>query len=102
MVETLGAKRKERIKASRVETGEIINGCILTMCVFVGSVVSNSLQPLNCLPGSSIHGIFQARILEWAAISYSSGCPHPVTEPVSLAPPALVGGFYHCTTWETL
>ena len=55
MVETLGAKRKERIKASRVNSGEIINGCILTTCVFVGSVVTNSLQPLNCLPGSSIH-----------------------------------------------
>ena len=25
------------------------------------------------LPGSSIHGIFQARVLEWAAISYSRG-----------------------------
>ena len=25
------------------------------------------------LPGSAIHGIFQARILEWAAISFSSG-----------------------------
>ena len=23
------------------------------------------------LPGSSVHGIFQARILEWAAISFS-------------------------------
>ena len=31
------------------------------------SVNSNSLQP----NGSSIHGIFQARILEWAAISFS-------------------------------
>ena len=29
------------------------------------SVVSNSLQPHNCsLPGSSVHGILQARILE--------------------------------------
>ena len=37
------------------------------------SVVSNSLQPHDCsLPGSSIHGIFQARILEWVAISFSS------------------------------
>ena len=26
-----------------------------------------------CLPGSSIRGIFQARILEWAAISFSGG-----------------------------
>ena len=25
------------------------------------------------LPGSSIHGIFQARVLEWAAIAFSSG-----------------------------
>ena len=27
---------------------------------------------MDCsLPGSSVHGIFQARILEWVAISYS-------------------------------
>ena len=25
------------------------------------------------LPGSSVHGIFQARILEWVAISYAWG-----------------------------
>ena len=31
-------------------------------------------DPMGCsLPGSSICGIFQARILEWAAISFSSG-----------------------------
>ena len=24
-----------------------------------------------CLPGSSIHGIFQARVLEWGAIAFS-------------------------------
>ena len=29
-------------------------------------------DPMNCsLPGSSIHGIFQARVLEWDAISFS-------------------------------
>ena len=28
--------------------------------------------PMDCsLPGSSIHGIFQARVLEWAAIAFS-------------------------------
>ena len=28
--------------------------------------------PMDCsLPGSSVHGIFQARILEWVAISFS-------------------------------
>ena len=28
-------------------------------------------EPMNCsLPGSSVNGIFQARVLEWVAISY--------------------------------
>ena len=36
------------------------------------SVVSNSCDPLDCsLPGSSVHGIFQARVLEWVAIAFS-------------------------------
>ena len=31
-------------------------------------------DPMDCsLPGSSIHGILQARILEWVAISFSRG-----------------------------
>ena len=29
-------------------------------------------DPMNCsLPGSSFHGIFQARVLEWGAIAFS-------------------------------
>ena len=32
-------------------------------------------DPMDCsLPGSSIHGIFQARVLEWGAIAFSSVC----------------------------
>ena len=31
------------------------------------------LDPMDCtLPGSSIHGIFQARVLEWGAIVFST------------------------------
>ena len=31
-------------------------------------------DPMDCsLPGSSIHGIFQAKVLEWVAISFSRG-----------------------------
>ena len=34
----------------------------------------HSLRPVDySLPGSSIHRIFQARVLEWVAISFSSG-----------------------------
>ena len=32
------------------------------------------LDPVDCsLPGSSVHGIFQARVLEWGAIAFSAG-----------------------------
>ena len=34
-------------------------------------------------PGSSVHGIFQARILVWIAISSSRDLPDPRIEPVS-------------------
>ena len=38
------------------------------------SVVSNSCDSMNCsLPGFSVHGISQARILEWVAIFFSRG-----------------------------
>ena len=31
-------------------------------------------NPMDCsLPGSSVHGIFQARVLEWGAIAFSAG-----------------------------
>ena len=38
----------------------------------------NLSEPMDCsLPGSSIHGILQARILEWVAISLSRGSSQP-------------------------
>ena len=40
--------------------------CLVTSCVWL------FCNPVDCsLPGFSIHGIFQARILEWVAISFS-------------------------------
>ena len=35
------------------------------------------------LPGSSVHGILQARILEWVAIPFSRGSSQPRIEPRS-------------------
>ena len=44
------------------------------LCESSCSVVSDSLQPVDCSPpSSSVPGIFQARILEWIAISFSRG-----------------------------
>ena len=53
------------------------------------------------LLSSSTHGIFQTRILEWVAISYSEDLPHPGIERESRASPSVVGR-YHCATWEHL
>ena len=34
-------------------------------------------DPMDCsLPGSSAHGIFQARVLEWSAIAFSEKSPY--------------------------
>ena len=56
-------------------------------------VVSDSFAaPCDCsLPGSSVHVISQARILEWVAISFSRCFPDPGIEAKS---PALAGGFF--------
>ena len=50
-------------------------------------------DPMDCsLPGSSVHGIFQARVLEWGAIAFSTPSPgisnmskvlNPIYEPVA-------------------
>jgi len=42
-------------------------------------------------PGYSVHGILQARILEWVAISFSRDLTNPGIKPTS---PELAGGFF--------
>ena len=38
----------------------------------VGQLCPTPSDPMDCsLPGSSVHGIFQARVLEWGAITFS-------------------------------
>ena len=50
----------------------------------------DSCSPMDCnSPHSSVHGIFQARILEWFAISSLGNLPDPGIKPTS---PGLVGG----------
>ena len=45
---------------------------------FSHSVVPDSCNPMNCSPpGSSIHRLLQARILEWVAIPISKGPSQP-------------------------
>ena len=50
----------------------------VVVCVLVAQSCLTLYNPVDCsLSGSSVHGIFQARILEWVAISYSRGSSQP-------------------------
>ena len=53
--------------------------CVYGVCVCVCAQSCLTLcDPKDCSwPDSSVHGIFQARILEWVAISYSRGSSKP-------------------------
>ena len=48
--------------------------CIYVCACSVTSVMSTLCDPMDCSPpGSSVHGILQARILEWVAMPSSRG-----------------------------
>ena len=59
-------------------------------------------QPMDCTPpGSSVHGISQARILECIAFPFPGDLPYPGIKPASLVSPALIGEFFtNFNTWE--
>ena len=57
-------------------------------------------DPVNCSPqGSSVHGILQARVLEWVDMPSSWGSPYPGIEPASTATPALQVGSLPQSRW---
>ena len=59
------------------------------------SVCLTPCDPIDCSPtGSSVHGVFQARIPVWVAISYSRGSSRPGIKPTSFESPALAGRFF--------
>ena len=48
------------------------------VCVLVAQTCLTLCNPLDCSPpGSSVHGILQARILEWVAIPFFRGSSQP-------------------------
>jgi len=55
------------------------NKCYI-MCMHAKSLKSSPTlcNPIDCsLPGSSVHGILQARILKWVAMPFSRGSSQP-------------------------
>ena len=68
----------------------------LCRCMCVCSIVSNSLWPHGLWLARllSVHGIFQARILEWVAISFSRGSSQPRDQTWVSLSPVLAGEFF--------
>ena len=72
------------------------------MCMLLLSNAQSCLalcDPMDCgLPGSFVHGIFYARILEWLSCPPSRDLPDPGIEPVSLSFPVSPAFQVHSTT----
>ena len=72
------------LQCMKVESEREVAQSCLTLC-----------NPMDCsLPGSSVHGISQARILQWVATSFSRGSSQPRDRPCISMSPALVGRFF--------
>ena len=58
----------------------------IVVCVLISQSCSTVCDSKDCNPpGASLHGILQARILEWVAILFSRDLPHPGIKPPSSA-----------------
>ena len=81
---------------------------ILLWCACMHATLLQSCPTLcnsmDCrLPGSPVHGILQARILEQVAVPSSGDLPNPGIKPMSLTSPALAERFFTTSvTWEAL
>ena len=73
----------------------------ILMCMYAWSVMSDSLQS-HSPPGFSVHGIFQARILEWVAIFSSRGSSQS-RDRNHVSGVSYIGRqiLYHHTTWDS-
>ena len=83
-------------KGVQYATGEACMSIVAQPCLTLG-------DPMDCsLPGSSVCRIFQARILEQVAISFSSGSSQP-RDGTLISCISCIGRWilYHCGPWES-
>ena len=75
----------------------VIHVCVcVCVCVSEAQLCPTLCNPMDyTLPGSSVHGILQARILKWGVPFPSpEDLPNPGIEPAFSASPALASGFF--------
>ena len=76
---------------SKIHNRDCGDALCMCYCCLVSQLCPNLCDPMDCSPpGSSIYGLFQARILEWLAISFSREFSQPTEQTlVSCTSPAL-------------
>ena len=75
----------------------VLNSLYHSVCVLVTQSCLTLCNPMDCNQlGSSFHGIFQARILEWVVILFSTGPSRPRDQTQASC---IAGGFL--TIWAT-
>ena len=78
-----------------MDLGSTLKYLYLLIACSVSQLCPTLCDPMDCSPpGFSVHGILQARILEWVPFPPPGDLPHPGIEPASLASPALAGEFF--------
>ena len=71
----------------------------MSVKVLVTQLCLTLCDPMDySLPGSSVHASFQARILDWATISFSRGSSQPRDQTYVSCVSRWI--LYHCTAWE--
>ena len=95
---------KKSIKIKENLNNDLYRGHCTCACAKLLQSCPTLCNPMDCdPPRSSVHGILQARILEWVALLSSRGSPDPGIQAVPLMSPALAGGFLTTSaTWEAL
>ena len=90
----------------KVQSSFLLNAeCVCCVCAHACSAIQlcpTLYDPMDCSPpGSSVHGIFLARILDWVAISSSRRCSWP-RDGTRVSFVSCIGRWilYHWTTWE--
>ena len=104
-----GGQRIDRINSNcRENDGLILKTFTVTlytsikMCAKLLQLCLTLCNSMDCSPpGSSVHGILQARILEWVAVVFSRG-PSPPRDQTHVSCVSCIGRqvLYHQPTWE--
>ena len=66
-----------------------LSACVVCVLAKLLQSCPTLCHTMDCSPpGSSVHGVVQARILEWVALPFSGDLPDPGIEPTSPVAPA--------------